>query len=180
MLIIAQHIRPQCLRASAWGVRRQEDSMSKSARTAFTLVELLVVIGIIGVLVALLLPSLNKARDSARTVKCASNLRQLGYAASMYTNENKGYLLYPRPTPIERRCWFTAIDPYLAGVLRAGRTGVAAERVYASHKQCPVWEDFEDNRAEAGGQGLIKEAAKTYKMNALLVVPEMYSTLIYP
>ena len=58
----------------------------------FTLVELLVVIGIIALLVSLLLPSLNKARESAKRVKCLSNLRQTGIAMSIYANQNKGRL----------------------------------------------------------------------------------------
>ena len=56
---------------------------------AFTLVELLVVIGIIGVLTALLMPALSGARKAANTVKCASNLRQLATGWQMYANQNK-------------------------------------------------------------------------------------------
>jgi len=61
-----------------------------SRRKGFTLVELLVVIGIIATLIAILLPALNKAREAARTTQCLSNLRQMAVAFQMYTNNNKG------------------------------------------------------------------------------------------
>lgn len=63
-------------------------------RRAFTLVELLVVIGIIALLIGILLPSLSRAREQANSAACLSNLRQLGMAMVQYTNENKGY--FPR------------------------------------------------------------------------------------
>jgi prepilin-type processing-associated H-X9-DG protein/prepilin-type N-terminal cleavage/methylation domain-containing protein len=96
-------------------------------RWAFTLVELLVVIGIIAVLMSILLPALNRARESAKAVVCASNLKQLGTALAMYVNDNNQYtprFMYdpnsgagtPVPEPGWARWeWFAAIKRYVAG-----------------------------------------------------------------
>jgi prepilin-type N-terminal cleavage/methylation domain-containing protein/prepilin-type processing-associated H-X9-DG protein len=72
-----------------------EDTPMRTRKAAFTLVELLVVIGIIAVLIGILLPALNRAREKGRQAQCLSNVRQISMAFFMYANENKGW--FPAP-----------------------------------------------------------------------------------
>ncbi|MGH7215073.1 MAG: type II secretion system protein, partial [Tepidisphaeraceae bacterium] len=83
---------------------------------AFTLVELLVVIGIIAVLVAILLPAVNAARRHAQSVVCLSNVRQIAVAALMYADETKLYVTFvpatvSPPSPAKDRK--ELLHPYL-------------------------------------------------------------------
>ena len=85
---------------------------TQRCRSAFTLVEILIVLAITGVLAAILLPVFNSARNSSRTTSCASNLRQIGVAMQLYVNDYQGF--YPSYHPGKADCtWADRMFPYL-------------------------------------------------------------------
>jgi prepilin-type N-terminal cleavage/methylation domain-containing protein/prepilin-type processing-associated H-X9-DG protein len=92
-----------------------------SRRRGFTLVELLVVIGIIALLISILLPALNKAREASRVAACLSNLRQLGNIHATYVAENKGYII-----PCDIGDWMTAPGANGYGILDSWETILVA------------------------------------------------------
>jgi prepilin-type N-terminal cleavage/methylation domain-containing protein/prepilin-type processing-associated H-X9-DG protein len=81
---------------------------------AFTLIELLTVIAIIGILAAILIPVVGKVRSSARATQCASNLRQVGVGLQLFANENQGRLIWTSRDPggpfVE---WYKNLRPYV-------------------------------------------------------------------
>ena len=103
-------------------IHRQETTINrriKTKGTAFTLIELLVVVAIISLLVSILIPSLARSRENARSVVCRSNLAQWARALLMYQQDSNGVVPYEdRPDPTDpfqkgRLCWYDAVDRYL-------------------------------------------------------------------
>ena len=95
--------------------QRLKANAIKSRKNGFSLIELLAVIVVIGILSAIIVPVVNSVRDSARTTKSLSNLRQLASAMQMYSSDNNG--LYPfgyhDPNPGHEIYWYLEIAPYL-------------------------------------------------------------------
>lgn len=89
----------------------------RNIRRAFSLPELLVVIGIIALLLAILMPAVTMVRKSARSAVCLSNLHQLGSSFLLYLNASHGHS-FPNPEKIENPVWWEILDAY-RGAMRS-------------------------------------------------------------
>lgn len=132
------------------------------SRKAFTLVELLVVIGIIAVLIALLLPVLSRAREQARRTKCLANLRTLGQAMFLYANNYKDRL--PNGNPPQVWSDAAAADWVMVNFAE----DVKDKRVF----HCPSDEQPEPEVIDTALQNAPTSARLSYEFYSLFFAPE--------
>ena len=119
-------------------------------RSGFTLVELLVVIGIIAVLIAILMPALSGARRAAKTIQCASNLRQMSQALGYYIKDNHDR--EPVYSHNQGEYWHQLIAPYLGDSNYTMHSDADASAPNMSVLYCPEATEL------SGGWGLVNEA----------------------
>lgn len=119
-------------------MKRKRERTFKTRR-AFTLLELLVVIGVIGILLGLLLPSLAQARNSSRSAACQSQLRQIVAATLLYAQENNDQ--FPRTqhtaSAFRQLPWGRAIVPVMCPC-PCGMSALSWDRVFNGLYRCPV------------------------------------------
>lgn len=125
-----------------------------TARRAFTLVELLVVLAIIGALVALLLPAIQSARSAARRSACANNLKQIGLAFHLFMEANDGVFPRSSHSALAHRelTWGKRIAPYLDPTVEASM-GPTSARLAAGVYRCPA-DDRDDLRLWSYGKNV--------------------------
>lgn len=124
-------------------------------RRGFTLIELLVAVAIIGLLAALLLPAINKAKAKGKQITCINHLKQLSLAMYLYIDSSKEMLPCPTDDFGQVGCWFFALDPFLVNLTP---NAPQARRVLV--KQDPIWLTLDENT---------RTNFRTIKMNRKLV-----------
>ena len=153
----------------------------RTARAALTLVEVPVVIAIIGVLLALLLPAVQAAREAARRTACQSNLRQIAMAVHQYYDTHRGYFFLHHPflADVDSQVaasdsfaeiyWEDKLQPYIGGQLAGdaealARAGITDDQIYRCSDDLSLISPFFDETGAADGQA----NRTSYLMNSQL------------
>lgn len=148
--------------------------MTTRRETSFTLIELLVVVAIIGILAALLLPALSRARESARRSVCASNLKQIALAVQLYVQDNDSRLPYlTQPTQylqmILLRPYIPNLQFYRCPSARAADAGANWPALQCTNINAKNWcTDYKLNdRVEIAGQPVSRFRDSTWLVVAI-------------
>lgn len=177
-------------------------------KRAFTLVELLVVIGIIAVLIGILLPVIGSARRQAGAVKCQTQLREIGLCFKMYENENRGYFPVARvngtvagktyvidgftydgqinsPSPGLHGYWFNFLAKYATKSKVGGQAAAASAQDGELSRRtiffgCPAFEGYRNGAAGITLVGDTNVSQPGYGMNAYPTFAANRSFLGYP
>lgn len=158
--------------------------LSRSPRAGFTLIELLVVISIIALLIAILLPSLEKARNAARTMGCLANKRQISLAIGMYQTTSNGYMMPGTSgthggatNPQSRIYWYGFLEDAVGGQAWRANNGVGTQHDWVTLPMwfCPESQNNLHNRAGSDFKSATYYSGSHYKVNQWFYVSNNFT-----